>query len=71
MMKSKTLKDTAPESAENNSEHSFSSSLANSFEEHVRQLAEYFYRSRIERDEPGTPEEDWFRAEQLLATIEE
>ncbi len=70
-MKSKSLKETAPESAENGNHISFTSSLASSFEDHVRHLAEYFYRGRLERNEPGTPDEDWYRAEQFLATIEE
>jgi hypothetical protein len=68
-MKSKSMKEIKPESGENVSDFRFSGESESDV--HVRQLAEYFYRGRLERDEPGTPEEDWYRAEQLLATIEE
>lgn len=39
-------------------------------EELIRQLAESLYHDRSERGETGTPEDDWFRAEQVLTTIE-
>ena len=33
----------------------------------IKKLAEAIYQERIERGEDGTPEDDWYMAEQLLS----
>ncbi|MBE0675855.1 MAG: DUF2934 domain-containing protein [Bacteroidales bacterium] len=39
-------------------------------EDRIRVLAEAIYRERAGRGEPGTPEEDWLKAEEIVAMIE-
>ncbi len=38
-------------------------------ETEVRTKAEQLYRDRIAKGIPGTPEEDWFKAEQILKEV--
>lgn len=39
-------------------------------EEEIRELAEILYYQRIDRGEDGSPEEDWYRAEDYLSYAE-
>ena len=39
-------------------------------EEEVRDLAEILFHQRIDRGESGTPEDDWFLAEEYLVNPE-